>query len=79
MAPKNFLELIPIDNIMFETDFPHTACLFGNIQQTISAGLGDVDTAVRRKILWDNAARLYGISPPPPEWTARTLSSGDPS
>jgi predicted TIM-barrel fold metal-dependent hydrolase len=79
MAPKHLLDLIPVDNIMFETDFPHTACLFGNIQQTIAAGLGDVDMAVRRKILWDNAATLYGISPPPPEWTARTLSLGKAS
>ena len=38
VAPKHFLDVIPIDNVLFETDFPHTTCLFGNIQETIEAG-----------------------------------------
>ncbi len=67
-APKYFLDIIPVDNVLFETDFPHTTCLFGNIQETIESGLGHVDPTVRRKILWDNAARLYGIDEPPGEW-----------
>jgi predicted TIM-barrel fold metal-dependent hydrolase len=67
-APKHFLDLIPVDNILFETDFPHVACLFGNIQQTIEAGLGHADPAIRRKILWGNAARLYRIADPPESW-----------
>ncbi|SQD97745.1 hypothetical protein FMEAI12_4280051 [Parafrankia sp. Ea1.12] len=29
--------------MLFETDFPHTTRLFGNIQETISAGLGHVE------------------------------------
>ena len=68
IAPKHFLDVVPIDNILFETDFPHTTCLFGNIQQTIENGLGHVEPAVRRKILWENAARLYGIVDPPASW-----------
>jgi predicted TIM-barrel fold metal-dependent hydrolase len=67
-APSHFLDLVPIDNVLFETDFPHTACLFGNIQETIDAGLGRVDSAVRRKFLWENAAKLYDIVEPPPSW-----------
>lgn len=69
-APKYFLDIIPVDNILFETDFPHTTCLFGNIQETIQSGLGHVDESVRRKILWQNAARLYDIPDPPAEWWA---------
>jgi predicted TIM-barrel fold metal-dependent hydrolase len=68
VAPKHFLDVVPVDNVLFETDFPHTACLFGNIQETIDAGLGHVDARVRRKILWENAARLYNIDEPPPSW-----------
>jgi predicted TIM-barrel fold metal-dependent hydrolase len=68
IAPKHFLDVVPIDNILFETDFPHTTCLFGNIQQTIENGLGHVEPGVRRKILWENAARLYGIGDPPASW-----------
>ncbi|MBO0731017.1 MAG: amidohydrolase [Acidimicrobiaceae bacterium] len=68
VAPKRFLDLVPVDNVLFETDFPHTTCLFGNIQQTIRSGLGHVEPGVRRKILWDNAARLYNIVEPPESW-----------
>ena len=57
--------------MLFETDFPHTTCLFGNIQETIAAGLGHVDQATRRKILWENAARLYAIEEPPASWPAK--------
>ena len=68
VAPKHFLDIIPIDNVLFETDFPHTTCLFGNIQETIESGLGHVDARCRRKILWENAARLYHIEDPPESW-----------
>jgi uncharacterized protein len=74
VAPKHFMDVIPIDNVLFETDFPHTTCLFGNIQETIRAGLGHVDPVTRRKILWDNAARLYRIDDPPARWQEATLS-----
>ncbi len=68
VAPRHFLDVVPVDNVLFETDFPHTTCLFGNIQETIQSGLGHVDSTVRRKILWENAARLYGITEPPASW-----------
>jgi predicted TIM-barrel fold metal-dependent hydrolase len=68
VAPNHMLDLVPIDNVLFETDFPHTTCLFGNIGSTIEANLGHVPEEVRRKILWENAARLYGIASPPPGW-----------
>jgi uncharacterized protein len=68
VAPKHFLDVVPVDNVLFETDFPHTTCLFGNIQETIQSGLGHVDSTVRRKILWENAARLYRITEPPESW-----------
>ena len=70
LAPKHFLDLMPIDNILFETDFPHTTCLFENIQETISSGLGHVTPGVRRKILWENAERLYKIKAPSAAWLA---------
>ena len=39
-APTYLVDALPIDNVLFETDFPHTACLYGNIQETIERGLG---------------------------------------
>jgi len=68
VAPKHFLDIVPTDNVLFETDFPHTTCLFGNIQETIASGLGHIDSGVRRKILWENAAGLYRIVEPSESW-----------
>jgi predicted TIM-barrel fold metal-dependent hydrolase len=62
IAPTHLLDVIPIDNILFETDFPHTTCLYGNIPETIERGLGNVSEEIRHKILWGNAAALYGIA-----------------
>jgi predicted TIM-barrel fold metal-dependent hydrolase len=63
-APHQLLDQMPVDNIMFETDFPHNACLWGNIRETIEANWGDAPADVQEKILWENAAKLYGIAKP---------------
>jgi uncharacterized protein len=75
VAPKYFLDAIPLGNVLFETDFPHTTSLFGNIQETIDAGIGHLDEATRRTILWDNAARLYDIAEPSAEWREQATQS----
>ncbi len=64
VAPRNFLELMPADNLLFETDFPHPTCLYGNIAERIENSLGGQPREVQRKILWDNAARLYDVAEP---------------
>ena len=38
VAPRKLIEDIGEDNILFETDFPHPTCLYGNVQETIEAG-----------------------------------------
>jgi predicted TIM-barrel fold metal-dependent hydrolase len=63
-APQHMLDAIPVDRILFETDFPHPTCLYGNLAERIDAGLRDQPDDVRRKILWDNAAELYRIENP---------------
>jgi predicted TIM-barrel fold metal-dependent hydrolase len=68
VAPTYLVDSLPIDNIMFETDFPHVASLYGIIQDVIEAELKDTPEHVRRKFLWENAARLYRIPDPPPSW-----------
>ncbi len=64
VAPHNLLDQMPVDNLLFETDYPHNACLFGNIRETIEEAWGDAPEDVRQKVLWDNAAKLYGIAAP---------------
>jgi len=64
VAPSELLDHLPVDHILFETDFPHIACLYGNIQETINAGLEGAPDEIRKKFLWDNAAKLYHIRRP---------------
>jgi predicted TIM-barrel fold metal-dependent hydrolase len=63
-APLRLRGEIPLDHIMFETDFPHTACLYRDLAEVISNGIGQAPVEVQRKILWDNASALYHIEPP---------------
>ena len=63
-APRALLDSIGVDNVLFETDYPHPVCLFGNVREKIDAALGDATPEVRRKILWENAAKLYKIPAP---------------
>jgi predicted TIM-barrel fold metal-dependent hydrolase len=71
VALQKLLELLPVDHVLFETDFPHTACLYENIQEIVTAGLDGVSEEVQRKFLWENSARLYGLDPPPSDAPAQ--------
>ena len=65
VAPRRLIDKVGADNILFETDFPHPTCLYGDeIQERIDEGLGDTDVETRRKILWSNAQKLYRIDEP---------------
>ena len=65
-APRRLLDKVGVDNIMFETDFPHPTSLFGaEVHERIATGLSDCDEETKRKILWSNAASLYRIENPP--------------
>jgi predicted TIM-barrel fold metal-dependent hydrolase len=67
-APRRDLDVIGAGNIMFETDYPHPVCLYGNVREQIDAAFADLDRATQRAILWDNAAGLYGVSAPDRAW-----------
>ena len=58
------LDDLPLDNICFETDFPHPTCLYGNVAERIESALGHLPAEQRRRVLWDNAAGLYGVQVP---------------
>ncbi len=64
-APAHMLDKLPVDNILFETDYPHPVCLYGDVREKIEAGLGKAKPALRRKLLFDNAAKLYKVDAPP--------------
>jgi len=49
------------DNILFSTDFPHPTCLYPAPLDLIRDGLEGVRDSSRRKILGENAAKLYRL------------------
>jgi predicted TIM-barrel fold metal-dependent hydrolase len=64
LAPRELMGAIGEDNILFETDYPHPVCLYGNVREKIDRALGGASPAVRRKVLFENAAKLYKIAVP---------------
>jgi predicted TIM-barrel fold metal-dependent hydrolase len=64
-APRRLFDKIGVDNVLFETDFPHPTSLYGDeVHARIKSGLSDCEDSVRRKILWGNSEKLYKVSPP---------------
>jgi predicted TIM-barrel fold metal-dependent hydrolase len=64
LAPQRLLDRIGVDNVLFETDYPHPVCLYGNVREKIDAGLEGQPAEVRRKLLFENAAALYRVAAP---------------
>ena len=52
------IEAVGADRIVFSTDYPHFDSSGGAVQSFDSLA---VDADARRRILWDNAAQLFGI------------------
>ena len=49
------------DNVLFETDFPHPTCLFPHPVQQVSEQLARLRPSTQRKLLGDNAVKLYRL------------------
>jgi predicted TIM-barrel fold metal-dependent hydrolase len=58
------IDAVGADRLLFETDYPHPICLYGNVEQKIQAGLAGQTDDVRQRILWGNAAELYRVATP---------------
>ncbi len=50
-----------VDNIMWESDLPHIPCFYPKSREAAERVLEGVPTADRRKLLYENAARLYRL------------------
>lgn len=71
-APQRLFDKVGVDNILFETDFPHPTSLYGQeVSDRVSSGLANCDAEARQKILWENAAALYKVVPPSVADTAK--------
>jgi predicted TIM-barrel fold metal-dependent hydrolase len=61
------IEEIGIDNVMIETDFPHTATWWPNSLDKALEGLGRLSPENRRKVLRGNAERVFNFVPTEPD------------
>ena len=55
------IDAVGAGRLLFETDYPHPICLYGNVREKIEAGLAGQPDDVRHQILWGNAAHLYRV------------------
>lgn len=61
---RNFLDTlrqVGADNIMFETDFPHPACLYPDGLEHMADVMAEMTAEERFKVFSGNAARVYNI------------------
>ena len=62
--PGPAIDWIGEDNLMFETDFPHATCLYPAVKETKERSLKGLPPRVQRKLLYENAAKVYQLSLP---------------
>jgi predicted TIM-barrel fold metal-dependent hydrolase len=58
------LDKIGIDNVMIETDYPHTDSTWPNCIEVAHKQLAGLDDEVKRKILQTNAVRVFNLELP---------------
>jgi predicted TIM-barrel fold metal-dependent hydrolase len=63
-GPGLLLDYLGVDNVMWESDFPHPTCLYPSPVERTAEALKDLDPISVRKIMQDNAAKLYNIEVP---------------
>ena len=54
-------DIIGVENIMWSSDYPHVNSSWPSSREYIEKHFGDVPPEERRKMVHDNAAKLYGI------------------
>jgi predicted TIM-barrel fold metal-dependent hydrolase len=71
-AGISMIERIGEDNIMIETDYPHSDSTWPNCIEAARKQIGHLDEEVQYKILRGNAERLYRFTPAEPPSTPST-------
>jgi len=57
----NLLDRYPADNIMWSSDYPHTAATFPRSREIVNKRLGTLPPDQLRKIVRETAAKVYHI------------------
>jgi predicted TIM-barrel fold metal-dependent hydrolase len=71
-AAFRMLDLIGVDKVMVETDYPHRDSTWPECQAMIRQELQHLDAATVRKLCYENAADLYRHPLPPTEMLERS-------
>lgn len=58
---QGLIDSVGEDNILFETDFPHPTCLYPGPLETVAEKMATLRPESRRKIMGENAAKLYRL------------------
>jgi predicted TIM-barrel fold metal-dependent hydrolase len=58
---QGLIDSVGEDNVLFETDFPHPTCLYPSPLDAIEEKMLTLRPETRRKILGENAAKLYRL------------------
>jgi predicted TIM-barrel fold metal-dependent hydrolase len=61
IGPKQLLETLGVDKVLFETDYPHPTSLYPGVQEHLVDTLGGYDYEVRKQVLERNAVKLYNL------------------
>jgi predicted TIM-barrel fold metal-dependent hydrolase len=64
VAPSRMLDYIGFDNVLFESDFPHPTCLYPSAVEHGLRVLAPWGPDVQRKVMQDNAVKLYKLPLP---------------
>lgn len=54
---------VGVDNVMLETDFPHTDSSYPDSMERATSNLASYDPETRYKVMQGNARRVFGLSP----------------
>jgi predicted TIM-barrel fold metal-dependent hydrolase len=54
-------DIIGVDNLMFSTDYPHTAATWPKSQEVVERDAQHLTAEERRKLVRDNTLRVFGI------------------
>ncbi|MEZ5742743.1 MAG: amidohydrolase family protein [Sphingomonadaceae bacterium] len=61
IGPQTQLEVVGMDRVMFQTDFPHPTSLYPDVQDHIVRALGDRPKDEAKMVLQDNASTLFNL------------------
>jgi predicted TIM-barrel fold metal-dependent hydrolase len=74
----SMLDLLPVDNLMWGSDFPHSVSSFPHSREWLDETFGKMPTDVARKILVDTPARFFRLDTDA-ELTETATAGGSPA